>query len=59
MELLGAESGLVSITGFLWDCDVSPGTEPGREGMGGGKQRDEREVARGNHWGVDKEDLQR
>lgn len=27
MGLLGAESGLVTVTGFLWDCDVSPGTQ--------------------------------
>lgn len=31
MGLLGAESGLVTITGLLWDCDVSPGTERGGE----------------------------
>ncbi len=29
MGLLGAESGLVTITGLLWDCDVSPSTERG------------------------------
>lgn len=37
MGLLGAESGLVTITGLLWDCDVSPGTGRGgvaNKGMG-------------------------
>lgn len=58
MGPLGAESGLVTVTGLLWDCDVSPGTQRGEEAN---KERDEREVEleRGNHRGIDKEDLQR
>lgn len=31
MGLLGAESGLVTVTGLLWDSDVSPGTQRGEE----------------------------
>lgn len=29
MGQLGPESGLVTITGFLWDCDIGPRTQRG------------------------------
>lgn len=39
MGLLGAESGLVTITGLLWDRDVSPGTGRGGEANKGMRRR--------------------
>lgn len=61
MGLLGAESGLVTITGLLWDSDVSPGTERARETNKEMRRQREAEGGRGGegiHGGIDK-DLQR
>lgn len=58
MGLLGADSGLVTIKGLLWDCDVSPRTERGREQTKGGEGREGGGGIEGNHRGIDKEDQQ-
>lgn len=37
-DSFAAESGLVTVTGLLWDCDVSPGTQRGEEANKGEKE---------------------
>lgn len=58
MGLLGAESGLVTITWLLWDCDVSPETERARETNKEMRRERGGRGGEGIHRGIDK-DLQR